>query len=139
MGLGLKTAVITARFASDIRDVWAIVTDNRDYAWRSDLARVEVSDGSRQFTEYTRSGFATTFTIILKEPYSRYGFDLENKFMRGRWTGDFRALPGGGTEIRFVEEIKVKNLFMRVLSSLFMDLKKMQQTYVRDLRQRLGE
>ena len=75
--------------------VWQVVTDLTDTAWRSDIARVERT-GPGAFVEYTPAGVATRFTVTAQEPRRRWAFRLENSSLRGRWVGEF-ALQGGGT------------------------------------------
>lgn len=133
----MREVTITIRFPEDVRRVWEVVTDNEDTAWRSDLSRTEASADGREFTEYTKKGFRTDFIITLKQPYSRYEFRLQNRYIRGYWTGIFSELPEGGSEVCFTETIEIKNPFMRILARLFMDLKKMQRTYIHDLRKKL--
>jgi len=64
---------------------------------------------------------------------------LENKNFTGFWVGDFSEIDNGGTKIVFTENIFIKNPLIRVLSYLFMDLKKIENTYVLDLKRKLGE
>lgn len=52
--------------------VWQVVTDLTDTAWRSDIARVEVT-GPGAFVEYTPAGVATRFTVTAQEPCRRWG------------------------------------------------------------------
>lgn len=125
-----------ANFCNPIETVWNIVTDNTAYAWRSDVVRIEVSDDGNNFTELTKGGFETQFTITLKNPYERYEFDMKNKNMNGHWTGIF-SKDGSGTKIEFTEEIEVSNPIMNLFVKSY--LKKQQETYVIDLRKSLGE
>ncbi len=57
----------------------------------------------------------------------------------GFWTGHFSETENGGTKIVFVENIFIKNPIIKILSYFFMDLKKMQNTYILDLKKKLGE
>ncbi|RXI45613.1 hypothetical protein DP145_06335 [Clostridium tetani] len=134
----MRTATITAIFSSDVQKVWNVVTDNKNYSWRSDLSKIEIVNDNN-FIEYTKNRFQTLFTIIVKEPYERYEFDMKNKNISGHWTGVFTKTAEGGTQIDFTEEIEIANPVIRVLSYLFMNLKGMQKTYVADLRKVLGE
>ncbi len=135
----MRTSTITAEFTSNIQTVWDVVTDNLHTDWRSDLANVDVSDDGNTFTEYTRDGFLTTFTITDKKPCEFYAFDMKNKNFNGHWTGTFTSNATGGTRIEFTESVQIHNRVMEWLSYLFMDLGKMQKTYVADLRKKLGE
>ena len=125
-----------ANFCNPMETVWNIVTDNTAYAWRSDVVRIEVSDDGNNFTEFTKGGFETQFTITLKNPYERYEFDMKNKNMNGHWTGIF-SKDGSGTKIEFTEEVEVSNPIMNLFVKPY--LKKQQETYIMDLRKLLGE
>lgn len=135
----MRRSNITACFKADRRTVWDIVTDNENYGWRSDLAKVEISPDGNSFTEFTKDGYQTNFTITVKEPYNRYEFDMENMNFKGHWVGLFSQTPNNGTKIDFTEELHIKSKVMELLSYLFMNIKKMQAIYVADLRKKLGE
>ena len=114
----------------DIQNVWEAVTSLEDCAWRSDLGKIEIVN-ENQFIEYTKDGYATTFTITEKEPCKRYEFDIENGNMRGHWTGIFTK-KGNSTELDFTEDVTAKKLFMKPFVKGY--LKKQQQLYVSDLK-----
>lgn len=124
---------IKAVFPSDIQTVWEVVTSLTDYAWRSDLARIEILNENR-FVEYTKDGYATTFTITATECCKRWEFDMENSNMTGHWTGIFSE-RGGETEIDFTEEVMARKFFLKPFLNAF--LKKQQARYVEDLKQEL--
>lgn len=124
---------IKAVLHNDIKDVWNVVTSLNNYQWRSDLSRIEVIS-DRQFIEYTKDGYATTFTITVTEPFERWEFDMENSNMKGHWTGLF-SFQNGQTEIEFTEDITAKKLIMKPFVKSF--LKKQQKLYVSDLRKAL--
>ena len=132
----MKKATVIARFHSSIETVWNIVTDNTAFDWRSDIVKVEVSDDGNRFTELTKDGFETEFTIVLKKPYERYEFDMKNKNMDGHWIGLF-SKDGSGTKIEFTEEVEVANPIMNLFVKAY--LKKQQATYITDLRKAMGE
>ena len=124
---------IKAVLQSNIQDVWNIVTSLEDYQWRSDLSKIEII-GETQFVEYTKDGYATTFTITASEPLKRWEFDMENSNMKGHWTGIFTE-KDGRTEIDFTEDVTAKKLIMKPFVKAF--LKKQQELYVSDLRKAL--
>ena len=117
-------------FQRDLQTVWDVVTSLENYQWRSDLGRIEAV-GENQFIEYTKDGYATTFTITASEPYERWEFDMENSNMVGHWTGVFRG-KGGQTEIEFTEDVTAKKLIMKPFVKGY--LKKQQKQYISDLR-----
>lgn len=120
---------------ADISRVWEIVTSPEDYSWRSDLAKTEILN-DRQFLEYTKDGYATTFTVTAEEPGKRWEFDMENSRMRGHWVGVFTQI-GEQTEIDFTEDVTAKSLFLKPFVKLY--LKKQQAQFVTDLRHALEE
>lgn len=124
---------IKAVFQSDIKKVWETVTSLENYAWRSDLSKIEVLS-KNQFIEYTKEGYATTFTITVAKPYERWEFDMENSNMKGHWTGVFTQ-KGGQTEIEFTEDVTAKKIIMKPFVKAY--LKKQQSQYVSDLRNAL--
>lgn len=113
--------------------VWQVVTDLTDTAWRSDIARVERT-GPGAFVEYTPASVATRFTVTAQEPCRRWAFRLENSSLRGRWVGEF-APQGGGTRLRFTEEVQPKRWWMRPFVKGY--LKSQQARYAGDLRRAL--
>ncbi len=117
----------------DVKKVWEIVTSLEHYQWRSDLSKIEKLS-EKQFVEYTKDGFATTFTITVLEAYKRWEFDMENSNMKGHWTGVFTE-KDGQTEIDFTEDVTAKKLIMKPFVKAF--LKKQQEVYVSDLKKAL--
>lgn len=124
---------ISAVFNGDLHTVWDVVTSLENYQWRSDLSRIEVVN-EKQFIEYTKDGYATTFTITVSKPYERWEFDMENSNMAGHWTGVFKG-KGSQTEIEFTEDVTAKKLIMRPFVKGY--LKKQQDLYVSDLHKAL--
>lgn len=120
---------INVIFQSDIQKVWKTVTSLEDWAWRSDLSKIEVIN-EKQFVEYTKEGYATTFTITATEPFKRWEFDMENDNIKGHWVGVFTK-KGEQTEIEFTEDVIAKKVFMKPFVKAY--LKKQQKLYVSDL------
>ena len=125
---------IKAVFQYDVQKVWEIVTSLENYSWRSDLSKIEILN-ENQFIEYTKEGYATTFTITKKVPCERWEFDMENDNMIGHWTGVFTQ-AGDKTEIDFMEDVIAKKVFMKPFVKGF--LKKQQALYIEDLRKALS-
>lgn len=126
----MSVSNIKAVFPCNVQDVWNIVTSMEKYQWRSDISKIEVIN-EKQFIEYTKDGYATTFTITASVPLERWEFDMENSNMKGHWTGVF-AEKNGQTEIDFTEDVIAKKLIMRPFVKIF--LRKQQELYVADLR-----
>lgn len=102
---------IKVTFQSDIQKVWDTVTSLENYAWRSDLNKIEIIN-EKQFVEHTKEGYATTFIITVTEQYRRWEFDMENDNMKGHWSGIFTS-KGGQTEIDFTENVIAKKFLMK--------------------------
>lgn len=121
---------IKSVFACDIQKVWDIVTSLENYQWRSDLSKIEVVSAT-QFIEYTKNGYATTFTVTVCEPCNRWEFSMENSNMVGHWIGVFTE-QDGRCEIDFTEEVTAKKFLMKPFIGAF--LKKQQAQYIADLK-----
>lgn len=131
----MAIANVKVTLNEDIKTVWERVTSLDNYAWRSDLSKIEVLEAGKKFIEYTKEGYATTFTITSFEPMARYEFDMENNNMCGHWTGVFSKTDENKTEINFTENITPKKWIMKPFVGIY--LKKQQATYILDLRKAL--
>ena len=126
----MATSNIKALIPSELRQVWDFVLDIENYAaWRSDLCKTEVIS-DKQFIEYTKDGYPTTFTVTLIEPYRRWEFDMENSNMKGHWIGIFTA-KADETERDFTECVEAKKLLMKPFVKSY--LKKQQIQFVADI------
>lgn len=129
----MAVSSIKAVLPEEIEKVWKAVTSVYDYTWRSDLSRTKVLD-DRHFVEYTKSGYATNFTVTVSIPYQRWELEMENTNMKGYWMGSFRQ-KNGGTEIEFTESVSVKKLYLMPFVKIY--LKKQQKLFLADLDQML--
>ena len=131
----MTTSNIKALISGELQKVWELVLDIENYAaWRSDLSKTEVIS-DKQFIEYTKDGYPTTFTVTLVEPYRRWEFDMENSNMTGHWTGVFTD-KGDETEIDFTERVEAKKWLLKPFVKLY--LRKQQTQFVVDIRKALG-
>lgn len=124
---------IKADLSCSIQKVWDIVTSIENFQWRSDLSKIEVIN-EKQFIEYAKDGYVTTFTITAMDPCKRWEFDMENSNMKGHWTGLFLETESG-TQIDFTEEVEAKKIFLKPFVRTY--LKKQQEQYIVDLRKAL--
>jgi len=134
-GIDMAVSNQKAIFPCSIMHVWEVVTSLENYQWRSDLSRIEILT-DKQFVEYTREGYPTTFTVTRTELYQRWEFDMENSNMKGHWTGIFTE-KDGHTEIDFTEEVTAKRAIMKPFVKSY--LKKQQDLYIADLRKALSD
>ena len=125
---------IKALIPGELQKVWELVLNTENYAaWRSDLSKTEaISD--KQFIEYTKNGYPTTFTVTLVKPYRRWEFDMENSNMKGHWIGVFID-KGNETQIDFTENVIPKKWIMKPFVKIY--LKKQQEQFVLDLKKAL--
>lgn len=127
---------IKEMIGSDIHKVWETILAIEKYSeWRSDLSKTEIID-EKQFVEYTKDGYATTFISTVIEPYKRWEFDMENMNMKGHWVGIFTSI-GAETQIDFTENVISKKWFMKPFIKSF--LKKQQTQFVLDLKKTLDQ
>lgn len=129
----MAVSTIKAVFDSNITKVWETVTSLKNYSWRSDLSKIEVIN-ENQFTEYTKSGYATSFTVTANEYCRRWEFDMENGNIKGHWIGLFTE-NNGHTEIEFTEYVTAKKWIMKPFVKAY--LKKQQELYISDLKKAL--
>lgn len=130
----LVRQTIKETFICDKEKLWNIIMNNENYAWRSDLSKIEIVDETH-FIEYTKNNYPTYFTITSKIPYSEYSFKMENSNMKGIWVGLFKVLAGGSIEIEFTEEIATEVFFVKLLLKSY--LNKQQKRYIEDLKKAL--
>lgn len=130
----MAVAHIKTSFSNDLKTVWDIVTSLEEYTWRSDLSKIEVLNAGKKFIEYTKDGYATTFTITAFEPYQKYAFEMENDNMKGNWVGLF-SYQDDVTTIDFTEDVTAKKMIMKPFVGAY--LKKQQAAYVADLKKAL--
>lgn len=127
----MATSNIKEMIDHDIHKVWETVLAVEKYSeWRSDLSKTEIIN-EKQFIEYTKAGYATTFTVTVVKPYKRWEFDMENTNMKGHWVGVFTS-SGNGTLIDFTENVIPKKWFIKPFVKSY--LKKQQKQFVVDLK-----
>lgn len=129
----MATSKGKVHFPCPVERVWQTVTDLAHTGWRSDLARVEVLDETH-FVEYTKSGYATHFTIMACEPPRLWAFTMENGNMSGSWEGVFEAVEGGAL-LTCTETVTAKRWWMGPFVPGY--LKRQQKRYLEDLRKKL--
>lgn len=123
-----------AVFECEVKKVWETVTSLEKYTWRSDLSKIEILS-DKQFVEYTKEGYVTTFTITVMDPYQRWEFDMENNNIKGHWIGVFTQ-KDGKTEVDFTEDVIAQKIIMKPFVKSY--LKKQQSRYISDLRKELS-
>lgn len=135
----MTTSNIKAIIHCDIHKVWETILAVEQYhTWRSDVSKTEMTT-EKQFTEYTKDGYSTMFTVTMVEPHRRWELDVENIHTKGHWTIVF-ASKDSETEIDLTACVAAKQLFLRpVGKSVFEQtyLKKALTQFITDLKKAL--
>lgn len=137
-----RKGVQQCNFNASPEKVFKVITNNADYAYRSDVREIVIQqdeDGKEVWDEISKSGAVIRFKTIRKEPYSLYEFEMTGNGFTGVWTGKLSETGTGGTLYTSTETIRIRNPFMRILSYLFFNIDKFMQTYQNDLRVKLNE
>lgn len=120
-----------------IEDVWDTITDNENWQWRSSLQNLKILN-DKEFIEYGKGDMEIHFTITRKEAYKVYEFTMNSKHFSGEWRGNFEKLADGKTKITFTESLMFKKRLFKLFASIFFNLKAAQDTYMLDLKKKLG-
>ena len=135
-----RTFVKQATLKSTVEQVFRVVTEFRQQAdWRSDVQAIQPIDATT-WTEVPKNGTPITFTT--KQKIENQVFEIAiiaPTSFQGYWIGTFEKTTNNGTKVVFKEVVTVNNPFLRVFSFLFVDLDKTMDTYLHDLRRKVGE
>lgn len=130
-------------YAVSPEKVYNVLTNNADYAHRSDLKEIiilESKDGIEVWDEIAKNGSVIRFKTANKQPYSLYEFDIiKGNGFTGHWKGELKETSEGGTIFTSTETIRMKNPFLKVLSYLFFDIGEFMENYQIDLGKKLME
>ncbi len=136
----MTTSNIKAVLRHDIDHIWKTVSAfERYHTWRKNVSKTEKID-EKQFIEYTKEGYSTTFRITASEPNKSLSLDMENNHVKGHWTIAFMP-KGDETEIDFTACAEAKKLVTRpVGKSVFEQryLEQEQTQFIADLKESLG-
>ncbi len=135
----MTTVNINALIQCDIHKVWdTISTVDQYHTWRSDVDKTEFT-GEKQFIEYSKTGYPTTFTVTVAKPQNRWELDVENSQTTGHWTVVLTP-KGSATEIDITAGVTAKKLSLRPIGKSVFEqtyLKKMQTQFIADLKKSL--
>jgi hypothetical protein len=106
--------------------------------WRKDVKDIVVIDDNT-WTEVPKKGTPITFKTRQKIQNELFEIEIiEPKNFNGYWVGSFEQTTAG-TKVVFKEVAIIENPFIRVLSSLFVDLDNAMEIYMTNLKTKLGE
>lgn len=137
----VHTATVDRVVAGSPEEVWAVITDVAAFpTWRSEVARVEVTESPDGVVSWVESGTSGTLpmSITRREPPSllvtRIGEGLP---FGGTWT--YRLEPlGNGTRVTLVEDGEVYNPFFRFVSRFVMGHEATMDRYLDALEGRMA-
>ncbi len=134
-----RTFTKTAVLNSDVTKVFNLVTDFKNQtSWRNDVKDIVIIDDNT-WTEVPKKGTPITFKIRQKIQNKLFEIEIiEPKSFNGYWVGSFKQTTAG-TKVVFKEVAIIENPFIRVLSSLFVDLDNTMEIYMTNLKTKLGE
>ncbi len=122
--------------------VYKVVTNNEDYAYRTDVHEIRILEIDVDFEvweEVAYNGTVIKFRTKEKTPHSFYSFDLESELFSGFWTAEFHETENGGTHFIATEHIRIKNPYLKVFSYLFFNIGRFMETYQNDLKAKLKQ
>ena len=135
----IRTLTKQAVYNASIETVYNIVTNNRDWEYRTSLDDLKIveTNGEYEIWDEISGGIAIRFKTKEKRPFSFYSFEMDCKFFQGEWFAEFETVDNGKTRLTATETIEYKNPFIRVIGYAFMNLDKYMETYQNELRNKL--
>ena len=130
----MAIANIKVTLLCPIEKVWDKVTDLNDFIWRSDLINISIID-ENTFVEISKDGIETYFKVIECIKNQSWSFEIENKNIKGTWTGKFYS-HGDKTTLDFTENIMSKKIIFKPFVGSY--LRKQQKLYFKDLKKALN-
>lgn len=128
-----------ANLKSSPEKIFKIVTDFKNQTdWRTDVQAINIID-QNTWTEIPNKGMPITFRIKKKVENQLFEIEIiEPDNFKGYWVGNFEQTQTG-TKVVFKEVIIIENPFFRVLASIFVNLDKNMEVYMRNLKTKLDE
>ncbi len=132
-----RTFIKTATLKSEIEEVFNLVTDiKKQPEWHKDVKEIQMID-STTWTEVPYRGTPITFRTASKQPYTHFEIEIvEPTNFKGYWVGTFTSVPNG-TMVVFKEVVIIDQPILKVFSWLFVNLDKIMDEYLTQLKQKL--
>ena len=134
----IKEAKNIVKFESSIEEVWDIITNREDVSWRPDILKVEIIN-DEEFKEITKSGQITSYKIEENKKYNIYVLRMKNKNIEGIFQASFKDNQKEGCTVEFYQKNELISIGAIIASIFFVNLTKLQNRYVYDMKKRLGE
>ncbi|MDO5294476.1 MAG: polyketide cyclase [bacterium] len=126
----MVTVTKTIFFNEAPQKLFLIMTNNKEYTWRSDIKKIEEIENGRSFIGYTKKNVPTLYHITKRIPNKEYCFTMENNDFHGKWAG-FLQESGQGTTLTITETIQLKNKWTKPFVKR--SIEKWQTSYLNDL------
>lgn len=132
----------TAILKSSPQEIWDVISNmEAQIEWRDDLKAIHmisVKNGEEKWTEIPKGGRSISFQIKTYQPPNRLDIEIIDSAFKGYWEGRIME-TATGTKVEFKEIVDIRNPYFRVISYLFVDLGKVMDLYMTNLKKRLGE
>ena len=136
-----KTRVLKKEtiYNAPIEIVYNTVTNNKDWKYRKSLDNLNIIETNNDIEtwEEVSEGNVILFKTKEKRPFTFYSFEMNSKLFKGSWFAEFEYVENGKTRFTATESIEYKNLFIRVIGYIFMNLDKYMETYQNELREKV--
>lgn len=122
-----------------IEKVYNTVTNNRDWKYRTSLDDLKIieTNGDFEIWEEISRGITIQFKTTEKRPFTFYSFEMDSKIFQGNFFAEFETFENDKTCFTATETIEYKNLLLRVIGYILMDLEKLMEIYQNELRNEL--
>jgi hypothetical protein len=126
-------------YNAPIETVYKIATNNQDWKYRKSLddLRIIATNDTIETWEEVSGGNVIRFKTKEKRPFTFYSFEMDSKLFKGNWFAEFESVENGKTRFTATESIEYKNLFIRTIGYVFMNLDKYMETYQDELRDKI--
>lgn len=136
-----RVETYTSTYNSSPKDVYEALVDNTNWQHRRGLKGLILKSREgdiETWDEVQKNGQVISFKTIEKRPYSYYSIKMSGPIFEGVWFAELIEVDSQTTELRATENIKIKHPIIRLLSYLFLDLKKQMISFQNDLQDKLS-
>ncbi|WP_100065746.1 hypothetical protein [Miniphocaeibacter massiliensis] len=134
----IKEARNKAEFNSSVEDVWEIITNRNNISWRPEIEKVEFIN-EEEFKETTINGLVTKYIIEEKESCKSYKLKMKNSNIDGIFEAKFKKTGENSCVVELYQKNDIKSVGAMIASFIFVNLQKLQNRYIYDIKKRLGE
>lgn len=131
-----KEAKVVDIFNVPVEDIWNLITNREDISWRNDIESYKkISD--TEFTEINVNGLETKYIIVENKKFEKYEVKMSNRYIDGIFKAEFKKIENNKTEVTIYQKNTLLNMTAMLSNMLFVNLQKLLNRYVYDLKQEL--